>query len=174
MDGNMNNQNPNMGGANYQQPYQQQPYQQQPYQQPYQQQPMYTAQLKTDRAMWKVILFNIITCGIYSIIFYSSLGTDINTIARRRDGKETMHYCLVLFLLGPITCNIFTLVWFHGISQRIGDEARARGIYTDFGSSTYWLWGILGSLILVGPFIYTHKLCTTMNQLCETYNRTGC
>lgn len=156
MNTNFNNQN--MNGQNYQQPV----YQQIPVQ-----------PLKTNRGLWKTILLNLITCGIYGIVFYSSLGESINTIATRRDGKNTMHYCLVYFLLGPITCGIFSIVWIHGISNRIGDEARARGINTDFGASTFWLWNVLGSLIIVGPFIYLHKLCKTMNALCENYNRMG-
>lgn len=159
MDGNFNNQNMNNQAFN------------QPYQQPGYQMPLGT--LKTNRGLWKTILLNIVTCGIYGIVFYSSLGEDINTIARRRDGKNTLHYCLVYFLLGPITCEIFSLVWIHGLSARIGEEARMRGIQTDFGASTFWLWNVLGSLIIVGPFIYLHKLCKTMNALCENYNRFG-
>lgn len=129
-------------------------------------------QLKTDRNMWVVMLLTIVTCGIYGIIFYTSLAQDLNLIAQR-DGKKTMNYCLVFFLLGPITCGIFTLIWMHGVSQRVGDTARARGINTEFGSGTFWLWNVLGSMICVGPFIYMHKLCQTMNAACENYNRMG-
>ena len=109
----------------------------------------------------------------YRTNWMSTIGENINQIASRRDGKNTLHYCLVYFLLGPITCEIFSIVWLHSLSNRIGDEARARGIATDFGASTYWLWNVLGSLIIVGPFIYLHKLCKTMNALCENYNRMG-
>jgi len=42
-----------------------------------------------------------------------------------------------------------------------------------FGAGTFWGWGILGSLILVGPFIYTHKLLTAMNRLSADYNVNG-
>lgn len=126
--------------------------------------------MKTNRGLLKFILLNFITCGIYGIVFYSAIGEDINIIATRRDGKKTMHYCLVFFLLGPITCGIFTIVWFHGVSARIGEEARARGIAGNFGASTFWLWNVLGSLIIVGPFIYMYRLCKTMNALSANYN----
>ena len=128
---------------------------------------------KTDRNMWMVMLLSLVTCGIYGIIFYSSLGEDINSLASRRDGKKTMHFCLLFFLVAPITCGIAALVWNNNISARIGDEARARGIDTNFGASTFWLWNVLGSLIIVGPFIYLHKLCKTMNAICEHHNATG-
>lgn len=130
-------------------------------------------QLKTDRSLLKFILLSIVTCGIYAIVFWSTVGDDINLMASRRDGQKTMHYCLMCFLVGPITCSIYTFIWFHKISQRIGDEARARGVATDFGSSTFWLWYILGSLIIVGPFIYLNKLCKAMNGAAQSFNQFG-
>lgn len=130
-------------------------------------------QLRTNRGMLKTILLSLITCGIYGIWFYSTVGEDINMVASRRDGKKTMHYCLLFFLIGPLTCEIATIVWCHKISARIGEEARARGIATSFGASTFWLWGILGSLIFVGPFVYLHKLCKTMNAINADFNAKG-
>lgn len=127
---------------------------------------------KTNRGLLRYILLSIVTCGIYSIVFWYCLADDINTIATRRDGKKTMNY-IVMCLLSAVTCGIVPLVWFHRISGRIGDEARARGVNTEFGASTFWLWYILGSMIVVGPFIYMHKLCQAMNGICENYNQNG-
>ena len=109
----------------------------------------------------------------YSIIFFSMLSDDVNFVARARDGKKTMHYCLLFFIVGPITCEIGTFVWFHNISHRIGEEARMRGIRTSFGATSFWLWNVLGALILVGPFIYMYQLCKTMNQIGESFNANG-
>lgn len=130
-------------------------------------------QLKTDRGLLKFILLSIVTCGIYAIIFWSAIGDDINLLASRRDGQKTMHYCLVTFLVAPITCGIYAIIWWHKLSNRIGDEARARGVQTDFSASTFWLWYVLGSLIIVGPFIYVHKLCEAMNGSCKSFNQFG-
>ena len=140
------------------------------------QQPVYQPsmrKLNQSRALWKLIVFSIITCGIYAIVMWSGIGEDLNLAASRRDGKKTMHYCLATFLLTPITCGIYGIVWVHKISQRIGDEARARGMQTDLGASTYWLWGVLGSFIIVGPFIWAHKLITAMNYIAASYNTYG-
>ena len=93
--------------------------------------------------------------------------------ASRRDGKKTMHYCLAYFVLTPVTCGIYGIIWMHQISQRIGDEARARGMMTDFGASTFWLWNVLGSMIIVGPFIYMHKLLQAMNYIAGSYTANG-
>ncbi len=129
--------------------------------------------LKDDRSIGKYILFTIITFGIYSIYYFSVISTDINYIASRYDGKNTMHYCLVCFLLGPITFGIFMLVWFHQLSNRIGAELQRRGINYQFSASAFWLWYVVGSLIIVGPFVYVHKLSTAMNSLAQSYNANG-
>ena len=129
--------------------------------------------LKTNRSLLKFILLSLITFGIYGIVVMSAISTDINTIASRHDGKKTMHYCLVLFLFSWLTLGIVPLVWSHRISSRIGSELIRRGIAYRFGAGTFWGWGVLGMLILVGPFVYTHKLLQSMNLLSADYNQRG-
>ncbi len=130
-------------------------------------------QLKTNRGLLKTILLTLVTFGIYSIVFYSGIGEDLNSIASRYDGKKTMHYCLIVFLLTPITFGIAAIVWFHNMSNRIGSELQRRGINYSFSAGTFWGWGVLGSLIVVGPFVYMAKMCTAMNELCANYNVNG-
>ena len=131
------------------------------------------AQLKTNRGLLKTILLSIITLGIYPLVLYSTISTDINLIASRYDGKRTMHYCLLVFLVAPITLGIGAIVWCHKISNRIGGELTRRGIAYSFGAGSFWGWNVLGSLIVVGPFIYIHKLLKAMNLLCADYNING-
>ena len=129
--------------------------------------------MKTNRGMIKAILLSIITFGIYGLVMYSGISNDINTIASRYDGKKTMHYCLLFFLVAPITCGIAAIVWSHRICARIGNELRRRGIAYSFGAGSFWGWNVFGSLIGVGPFIFLHKLCKSMNLLCADYNARG-
>lgn len=130
-------------------------------------------QLKTNRGLVKYILLSIITFGIYALVVMSTVSSDINTIASRYDGKKTMHFCLLTFIFSWLTLGIGILVWYHKISARIGRELDRRGIGYSFGAGTYWGWSILGSLIIVGPFIYFHKLFKSMNLLAENYNING-
>ncbi len=130
-------------------------------------------QLKTNRGLLKFILLSLITFGIYSIVFYSSISTDINVIASRYDGKKTMHYCLLFFIVSPITLGIASIVWIHKISARIGNELSRRGVAYSFGAADFWLWGVIGSLIAVGPLVYLYKLAHSMNKLSENYNING-
>lgn len=130
-------------------------------------------QLKTNKGLLKTILLSIITFGIYSLIVMSAVSNDINLVASRYDGKKTMHYCLLSFIIAPITFGIASLVWYHKISNRIGDELIRRGISYDFDADTYWIWGILGSLIMVGPLVYLHKLFKAVNLMNADYNVNG-
>ena len=130
-------------------------------------------QLKTNRGLAKLILLSIITFGIYGIIVLSGISNDINTIAGRYDNKRTMHYCLLLFIVAPITLGIGAIVWFAKVSSRIGNELKRRNLDYSFGASDFWLWNVLGSLIIVGPFIYMHKILKAMNILSEDFNKRG-
>lgn len=130
-------------------------------------------QLNTSRGLVKFILLNMITFGIYGIVVMSGISTDINEVASRYDGKKTTHYCLMAFLFSWLTLGISPIVWFHKLSSRIGNELARRGIAYSFGAGTFWGWNVLGSLIGVGPLVYTHKLMRAMNLLCSHYNVNG-
>lgn len=130
--------------------------------------------LKTDRNLILYLVLSVVTCNIYSLFFMASLVDDINYVAFPRDGKRTMNFWLLTFVLVPITCGIAYWVWMHNLANRVGDEARSRGIQTDFSAVSFWLWNVLGSFIVIGPFIYLHMLFTTMNSICTDYNQNGC
>lgn len=173
--------------AQYQPPQQeyQQQYQQQQYQQPQYQPPQYpepqqpcsqqrpVIQLATNRGLLKYILLSIVTLGIYGIVIMTKLSMDINIVASRYDGKRTMNFYIMYCLFSVLTLGIYTFVWYHKLSNRVSAEMSRRGIYYKFNASTYWLWSVLGSLIIVGPFIYTYKLFKAMNMLCSDFNIAG-
>lgn len=129
--------------------------------------------LKANRGLLKFLLLGMITFGIYPIAVMSGISSDINTAASRYDGKKTMHYCLLLFIFSWLTFGIAPIVWSHRICARIGNELHRRGIAYSFGAETFWIWSVLGSLIVVGPFVYIHKLCEAMNLIAENYNING-
>lgn len=130
-------------------------------------------QLKTNKGLLKTILLSMITFGIYGLVVMSAVSNDINIVASRYDGKKTMHYCLLTFIIAPITLGIGGIVWSHKISNRIGAELKRRNIAYNFSASDYWLWNVLGSLIVVGPFVYLHKMFKAVNQMNAHYNVNG-
>lgn len=129
--------------------------------------------LPTNRGLWKFILLNVITLGIYGIVFFTKLGREVNDIAGPHDGKYTMHFCLLTFIIAPITCGIAAIVWFHKVSARIGNDLAYRGISYNFSAFDFWLWNVAGTMILVGPLVYVFKLCKAMNLLSADYNVNG-
>lgn len=148
-----------------------QPQPQQAYAQPQQVYQAYREQLPTKRGLLKYILLGLITFSIYQIVVLSKISSEINTVARQ-DRRHTLHYLLML-LLTPLTLGIFTLIWFHNLSDRIGNELKRRNIPYNFGASSFWLWNVLGSLIVVGPYVYIHKLLHAMNMINGSYNQYG-
>lgn len=131
------------------------------------------AQLKTNKGLLKMILLGMITFGIYPLVVMSSVSNDINTVASRYDGKRTMHFCLLAFIVLPITFGIAGIVWYHKISNRIGNELKRRGIAYGFSAADFWLWNVLGSLIVIGPFVYLHKMFKAVNLMNADYNVNG-
>ena len=129
--------------------------------------------LPTNRGAVKAVLLTIITLGIYSLVLYYKISDEINITASKYDGKKTMNFALLFFLVGPITFEIGTLVWFHNISARIGNELKRRGINYSFGAGSFWGWNILGLLIIVGPFVYLHKIIKAVNLINQDYNAKG-
>ena len=130
-------------------------------------------QLKTNKGLLKTILLSIITFGIYPLVVMSAVSNEINIVASRYDGKKTMHYCLLFFIITPITFGIATFVWYHKVSNRIGAELQRRGIAYHFSAADYWLWSVLGTFIVIGPLVYLHKLYKAVNLMNADYNVNG-
>ncbi len=128
--------------------------------------------IATNRALWKMIVFGILTLGIYPTVISYYMAEDINLIACPHDGRRTMHP-VAAGLLGAVTLGVYYFVWEHTLCNRIRDELNRRGIDYAFGARTFWLWCILGSLIFAGPLVFMHKYCKAMNYLADDYNAHG-
>lgn len=131
------------------------------------------SQLKTDRGLVKTILLSILTLGIYSLVVDAHISEDINVVCSRYDGKKTMNFWLLTFIVGPLTCGIGYLVWRHKLNARMGAELKRRNIDYNFGAADYWLWCILGVLIIVGPFVYLYKYLKAINLINADFNQNG-
>ncbi len=125
--------------------------------------------LKTNRSMWKFMLLSILTLGIYSIIFFIPFSYDLDKVDPRRNRAKTMNYFFA-YILSLFTFSIVILIWHHHIADRINEALERRNIPYEFGTGTFWAWYFFGSFILIGPFVYMHKLCKAMNLLCAHYN----
>lgn len=125
--------------------------------------------LQTNRSMWKLVILSILTLGFYSIFFFIPLSGDLDEVDPKRERGKTMNY-IVAYILSFFTCSIVIAVWHYYIAGRVEEALQRRSIDYDFGTGEFWKWYFFGSFILVGPFVYFHKLCRAMNLLCESYN----
>lgn len=122
---------------------------------------------KTKLSFIKFILFSFITFGLYGVYVYAKMGDVLNLAASRADGQKTMNFWLLFLLVSPITLGIGGLVWHHKFCARLGRELERRNLNQKISAATFWLWGVLGMLIVVGPLVYTYKLIQAVNLLAE-------
>ena len=124
--------------------------------------------LRTNRGLVKFILLSLITLDIYGIWCLATIGDDLNVVVPTE--KRTTSFWLCFLILSWLTLGIYPLYWFHKMSNKVSTGLAQKGINYNFNAGTFWLWGVLGSCIVVGPFIYYHKLFTAMNMLNGAYN----
>lgn len=129
-------------------------------------------QLPVGRSLLKMFLLGLITAGIYPTVIWSRIVTELNITASRNDGKRTIPY-FGMMMLTPITFGVFTFVWMHRFCNRVGNQLEFRNCDYRFGARDFWLWCMLGSLILVGPFVFVHKLMKSMNLINAHFNTNG-
>ena len=128
--------------------------------------------LPTGRGLGKMAFLGILTLFIYPTVIWSRIVTELNIAASRYDGKRTMPY-FGMVILTPMTLGIYGFVWMHKFCRRIGEELNRRSTGYVFGPKDFWLWGVLGILILVGPFVFAHKLMRSMNLINADFNING-
>ena len=61
--------------------------------------------LNTNRSIWKFIIFNMLTLGIYSIVFFAPMAHDLDLISPKRDRTKTMSY-MFAFIVSFFTFTI--------------------------------------------------------------------
>ena len=130
-------------------------------------------QLTTSRGLVLWIVFTCISFGLYPLFAFSNISSELNLMASARDGRNTLNGALMFLILAPLTLGIAGLVWFNNICGRMEGELAARNIGYRFGPTTFWGWGFLGCLIVIGPLVFLHKFCKAMNLLNASYNTTG-
>jgi hypothetical protein len=120
------------------------------------------------RGLLTFILLSIITFGIYELYWIHKLAKDTNTLCYG-DGKRTSGL-MAFVLLGFITFGIYNMIWWYMLAERLHDNAPRYGLTFDEGGVHFLLWSLVGSLIVVGPFIALYVLIRNINTLAERFN----
>lgn len=103
-------------------------------------------ELPTGRGLCKMLFLGILTLGIYPIVIWSRLVTELNIAASRHDGERSMPF-FGMVMLAPITLGILPLVWMNKLCRRIGCELQRRKNAYSFGPKDFWLWNFLMSFL---------------------------
>ena len=114
------------------------------------------------------VILSFVTCGIYAIYFEYTFARDMN-IACAGDGKKT-HGVLAQIIFTMLTFGIYYIVWMYGVGERIYTNSFKRQIPATCSGGGLLAWYILGSLIVIGPFVAMHKRIEGLNRLCADYN----
>ena len=96
------------------------------------------------------IILSIVTCGIYSIIWFINMVDQVNEAS----GNQNAQSGGMVFLLSIVTCGIYQLVWFYKAGELIGNAENARRMNADSNASLlYLLLGIFGLSIVTYALI---------------------
>jgi len=97
------------------------------------------------------------------------LAKDVNAICEG-DGKKTSGL-LKYFLLSLITIGIYSIVWVYMLGDRLQDNAQKYNLAFKESGGIITLWLLLGTLIVVGPFIALYIIIKNTNALADEYNK---
>lgn len=90
------------------------------------------------RGVGQAIFLSIITCGIYSIVWFISLSNEISAYngENQEGGKE--------FLLSIVTCGVYGLYWYYKMGQKLVRAKQRAGQYAQDNSILYLVLGMFG------------------------------
>ena len=109
--------------------------------------------IQEDRALWKYIVFGLLTCGIYNFYFIYKMAQDVNEMCTG-DGKKTSG--LVAFiLLSYLTCGIYPLIgttlWAIVWQVRTALRTEFSGKRNDRSYVAYLRYALMPDLALISP-----------------------
>ena len=122
------------------------------------------------RSLLKLIVFSMLTLGIYALYFQHAIAKDMNEMCRG-DGKSTAGL-LKFILFSVFTLGIYTFVWYYSIANRIEENARRQyGLNLPISGGKVLMWYIPGSLLFgIGPFVAWHIIIKNTNVLAAFHN----
>lgn len=127
--------------------------------------------MREDRSLLTLILLGIITLGIYPLFFWHGYAQDMNAVCAG-DGRKTRGI-LARIVFSILTLGFYDLFWLYNAGERISINCYRRHITPTTNGGNILLWFILGSFILIGPFVALYKIINGLNVLCMDYNREG-
>lgn len=106
----------------------------------------------TTRSVFEVIIFSILTCGIYHLYWIYATTNELNDYLRDDDTSGGL-----VILYSILTCGIYGIYWYYKMGKKILDAQRLALGYGNDDSVLYLILCILG-LSLVSSAIMQSNL----------------
>ncbi len=125
--------------------------------------------LKTDRSLFKYILFGILTFGIYEIWYLHHLVKDINELCRE-DGKKSPGIFVAL-LLTLVTCGLYSIFWWYRLADMLNTAARRRNMEVSINGGAMIACMLLGNFVCgIASWVGIYWVFEACNMLATDYN----
>ena len=96
--------------------------------------------MKQERNIVTAIILSIVTCGIYSIVWFIQLTDD----AKEYSGDEQMQSGGIAFLLTLVTCGIYGIYWAYKMGKLIESAQSANKLTPKDNSVLYLVLELFG------------------------------
>lgn len=103
----------------------------------------YRANIKK-RDIAVAIILSIVTCGIYGLVWFFNLVTDLNTAAGDTDDQTPG----VILLLSIITCGIYGWIWLYKAGEKVDRIKQSNGEAPSNSALIYLILAIVGLAIV--------------------------
>lgn len=109
-----------------------------------------------------VLLFSLITCGIYELYWYVVTTNEIEYELKNSDGHCKSGGMALLFSI--ITCGIYMFYWWFSQGRRVAQLQRERNLPVGDNSILYLVLCFVG----IGAIINTVVLQSSLNKIADT------
>ena len=115
-----------------------------------------------EKSLAKVIIFGILTLGIYSIWFSYAYHCDTDVLCEG-DGKEGPSY-LMVWLLSFATLGIYSFIWIYNLGNRLQDNSDRYGVKIREDGTALLIWSLLF------PIMASYFMISNQNAMIRAYN----
>lgn len=90
------------------------------------------------------VILSIVTCGIYGLIWFFNLVTDLNTAAQESDDMTPG----IVLLLSIVTCGIYGMIWLYKAGEKVDRIKQWNGEAPSNSALIYLLLSVFGLAIV--------------------------
>ena len=101
------------------------------------------------RSIGVCILLSIVTCGIYSLVWFYNLVTDMNAACPSPDDMAPG----TVLLLNIITCGIFGAVWYYKAGEKVDRLKAANGQPASYSAVLYLVLSLISFSIIASALL---------------------